>query len=321
MNVNYYERLAPLQVADKSVSLRGGLKKGDCVISFSRKDILAIKGDVEKRGLRCAVVYGALPPETRAGQANLFNNLDSGIDVLVASDAIGMGLNLNIQRIIFSSVKKFDGTALRHLNHSEIKQIAGRAGRFNSAYESGVVSSTERAGLFPQEDQLEMFAKLTKPKSFSSLLDEFFEYTDLDNIYFLENTEQKLEIAKYIDHVIMPIKDKYQFMMAPIKNTGDSQSLAVKVFKRYAERFASGRSIPLLINKPYCNGDSYDMLHQYLKELEECYSIADMYLWLSQKYPDRFTEHKAAQELSNETNQKITTTLLKLGDIRLSFIL
>lgn len=65
----------------------------------------------------------------------------SGFDVLVASDAIGMGLNLSIQRIIFSTLEKFDGEDDRHLTVSEIKQIAGRAGRYQSRYENGFVSA------------------------------------------------------------------------------------------------------------------------------------------------------------------------------------
>jgi ATP-dependent RNA helicase SUPV3L1/SUV3 len=71
------------------------IEKGDCIVTFSRRNIFAMKREIEsKRGLRCAVIYGSLPPETRSLQARLFNDPDSGYDVLVASDAVGMGLNL-----------------------------------------------------------------------------------------------------------------------------------------------------------------------------------------------------------------------------------
>ncbi|GKV42414.1 hypothetical protein SLEP1_g49822 [Rubroshorea leprosula] len=72
----------------------------------------------------CSVVYGSLPPETRTRQAMMFNDETSEFDVLVASDAIGMDLNLNISRIIFSTMKKFDGVEMRELTVPEIKQIA-----------------------------------------------------------------------------------------------------------------------------------------------------------------------------------------------------
>lgn len=94
--VNRYERLSPLVVEDKS--LEGDLtmvQKGDCIVAFSRTTIFHIKKLVEqKTGMRCAVVYGRLPPEVRSEQAALFNDPNSGYDVLIGSDAIGMGLNL-----------------------------------------------------------------------------------------------------------------------------------------------------------------------------------------------------------------------------------
>lgn len=96
LEIHKYERLSPLKV--ESVSLGGDLKAlqtGDCVVCFSRANIYAIKQRIESSlGTKCAVIYGSLPPETRAQQARLFNDPNSGYDILVASDAIGMGLNL-----------------------------------------------------------------------------------------------------------------------------------------------------------------------------------------------------------------------------------
>lgn len=106
--------------------------------------------------LFCPSRYGSLPPATRSQQAKLFNDPDSDFDstcsvtweahlltpllVLVASDAIGMGLNLNIRRLVFSSMEKFDGVQRRFLNDAEIKQIAGRAGRYGGQYPEGEVT-------------------------------------------------------------------------------------------------------------------------------------------------------------------------------------
>ena len=94
--VRRYERLSPLVVEEKSLS--GDLSKvqrGDCIVTFRRKSIFELKQAVERQtGMRCAVVYGRLPPEIRSEQAALFNDPNSGYDVLIGSDAIGMGLNL-----------------------------------------------------------------------------------------------------------------------------------------------------------------------------------------------------------------------------------
>nr|GMD60151.1 ATP-dependent RNA helicase SUV3, mitochondrial isoform X2 [Ipomoea batatas] len=109
----------------------------------------------------------------------MFNDANSDSDVLVASDAIGMGLNLNISRIIFSTLQKFDGVQMRDLSVPEIKQIAGRAGRYGSEYPVGEVTCfsykdlpllhsalnspspiLEKAGLFPNFDLLYMYSRL-----------------------------------------------------------------------------------------------------------------------------------------------------------------
>jgi ATP-dependent RNA helicase SUPV3L1/SUV3 len=145
--IHRYERLSPLKTETRSL---GGdltrLEKGDAVILFSRVAIHAMKADIEKTtGKRCAVVYGSLPPETRAQQAALFNDPNNDYDFLVASDAVGMGLNLSIKRIIFEATSKHDGIGFRLIQTSEIKQIAGRAGRYKTASDAMKKDSAEVA--------------------------------------------------------------------------------------------------------------------------------------------------------------------------------
>ncbi|OTA96085.1 hypothetical protein M434DRAFT_9172 [Hypoxylon sp. CO27-5] len=133
--VTRYNRLSPLETMTESM---GGtyenLQKGDAVVTFSRVGIHAIKKQIEHAtGRRCAMVYGSLPPETRAQQAALFNDPDNDYDFLVASDAIGMGLNLEIKRVIFEQTHKRTKTGYRQMTTSELKQIGGRAGRYRTA--------------------------------------------------------------------------------------------------------------------------------------------------------------------------------------------
>ncbi|CAK7236514.1 RNA helicase [Sporothrix bragantina] len=133
--VHRYQRLSALQTMNES--LHGdfsNLRKGDAVVSFSRVVLHSLKAGIEQAtGRRCAIVYGSLPPETRAQQAALFNDPDNDYDFLVASDAIGMGLNLEVKRVIFETATKHDGMAFRQLNVPEVKQIGGRAGRYRTA--------------------------------------------------------------------------------------------------------------------------------------------------------------------------------------------
>ncbi|KAF9694547.1 hypothetical protein EKO04_007339 [Ascochyta lentis] len=135
VHVHEYERLTPLQVQPRSLEGKlNKLEKGDCLVAFTVVGIHALRREIEKQtGKKCAIVYGSLPPETRAQQARLFNDPDNEYDYLVASDAIGMGLNLAIKRVIFESTMKSNGLKYVPLQVSEIRQIAGRAGRYKTA--------------------------------------------------------------------------------------------------------------------------------------------------------------------------------------------
>ena len=142
--VERYERLGELEIQDES--LRGDYGKiepGDAVVAFSRADIFSIR---EAYPYKCSVIYGQLPPETRSLQARLFN--DEMNQVLVASDAIGMGLNLNIRRVVFHTTIKRGGEGdVYFVDPSNVKQIAGRAGRLSSKWSKGLVTSWQEADL------------------------------------------------------------------------------------------------------------------------------------------------------------------------------
>jgi ATP-dependent RNA helicase SUPV3L1/SUV3 len=103
--LNTYGRFNKLVVDSAPLNPRGDystVRPGDCIVAFNRNDIYAIRKEIEERTPhKCCVVYGNLPPETRAAQAKLFNDPDSGYDILVASDAIGLGLNRGRNRSPF----------------------------------------------------------------------------------------------------------------------------------------------------------------------------------------------------------------------------
>lgn len=139
-----YERLTPLNVAERPWSLED-LPPRTILVAFSRRMVLALKADLEKKFNRSvAVIYGNLPPEVRLRQAERFASGEA--EICVATDAIGMGLNLPADNVCFYEVEKFDGKNVRVLNHNEVKQIAGRAGRFGMS-EQGLVGALSRANL------------------------------------------------------------------------------------------------------------------------------------------------------------------------------
>ncbi|KAL9059622.1 MAG: hypothetical protein Q9162_001127 [Coniocarpon cinnabarinum] len=144
VKVHRYERLSPLEMMPRS--LRGDLsllRKGDCIVGFSIVVLHSLRQYIERETKRkCAIIYGSLPPETRTQQAQLFNDPDNDYDYLVASNAVGMGLNLSIKRLIFQSAHRNIKGRLEAVPVPEIKQIAGRAGRYSTASQDMKGSAT-----------------------------------------------------------------------------------------------------------------------------------------------------------------------------------
>ena len=122
-----HRRLAPLRYGGEC---RGyaDLRPDDAVICFSRKSVLSTAALLEKNGFRASVIYGALPPEARRSEVRKY--LAGENNIVVATDAIGLGISLPIKRIVFAETEKFDGRRFRPLNTAEINQIGGRAGRY-----------------------------------------------------------------------------------------------------------------------------------------------------------------------------------------------
>ena len=134
--IKEYHRNIPLIVESKNFSYND-VQEGDAIVSFSKKRVLEIAQDYSNKNIKTSIIYGDLPPEVRKMQYEQFINKEN--KVLVTTDAIGMGVNLPIRRIIFMSIRKFDGEEVRELTSQEVKQIAGRAGR-KGIYDTGYVT-------------------------------------------------------------------------------------------------------------------------------------------------------------------------------------
>ena len=103
------------------------IERKSAIIAFSAEEVYAIAELIRRQKGGAAIVMGSLSPKTRNSQVSLYQSGD--VDYLVATDAIGMGINMDLNNVYFSNLKKFDGKKLRRLNLSEIGQISGRAGR------------------------------------------------------------------------------------------------------------------------------------------------------------------------------------------------
>jgi ATP-dependent RNA helicase SUPV3L1/SUV3 len=129
------------------------------IIAFSIEDVYAIAELVRRQKGGAAVIMGSLSPKTRNSQVGLYQSGD--VDYLIATDAIGMGLNMDINEIFFSNLKKFDGKKTRRLNLIEMAQIAGRAGRFKNDGGFGTTGDCETLN----SDEIEKIEKHQLPET------------------------------------------------------------------------------------------------------------------------------------------------------------
>ncbi|NLA87183.1 MAG: RNA helicase [Clostridiales bacterium] len=143
-----YKRDTPLEVCSAPFSLKE-IEKGDALVAFSKRRVLELSKYFQERGIKSSVIYGDLPPEVRRMQYHAF--IKGANKILITTDAIGMGVNLPIRRIIFMDLQKFDGEEKRYITSQETKQIAGRAGR-KGIYDVGYVCTASIDYLFVKEN-------------------------------------------------------------------------------------------------------------------------------------------------------------------------
>ncbi|MFC0220312.1 helicase-related protein [Pseudochelatococcus lubricantis] len=143
-NIVSRPRLSKLSYAGEKKITR--LPRRSAIVAFSAEEVYAIAELIRRQHGGAAVVLGALSPRTRNAQVELYQSGD--VDYIVATDAIGMGLNLDVDHVAFAANRKFDGFGFRELNPAEIGQIAGRAGRH---LKDGTFGTTGRADAFDAE--------------------------------------------------------------------------------------------------------------------------------------------------------------------------
>ncbi|VAI36599.1 unnamed protein product [Triticum turgidum subsp. durum] len=330
VTIQYYERLSPLVPLKSTLGSFSNIKAGDCMVTFSRREIYKLKKKIEMAGKHlCSVVYGSLPPETRT-QATMFNDDASDLNVLVASDAIGMGLNLNISRIIFSTLKKFDGICTRELTVPEIKQIAGRAGRYGSKFPVGEVTCLdaedlpllhsslkspspiiERAGLFPTFDLLSVYSRLHGTDFLHPILEHFLDKAKLSPDYFIADCEDMLKVAAIVDELPLALHDKYVFCQSPV-DVRDDISIQGLTQMQFAENYAKKGTVRL--KEIFTPGTlRVPTTHNQLQELESVHKVLELYVWLSYRFDDSFPDRELAASQKSICSMLIEEYLERSG--------
>lgn len=336
LEVREYQRMTELQVMDKPITL-AELERGDALIVFSRRNALKFKADLENLDFKVSIVYGRLSPEVRREQARKF---DSGeTDIIVSTDAIAMGMNLPVQRIVFTALSKYIDNKEIPLTMSEIKQIAGRAGRFNR-FPVGYVTTLNRVDNGPDklqeaiEYQLEQSPKamvgpdLEIYKSVNSALDvnglsiltlsEFlrlFNTMIFEKPFYCTDLKEMIELAEMVEDADEDRKlsssEIFGFACAPV-NMGllEHVQYYLWILKHYVEASP-------IYNEPIDpNSEDIDYLETSIKCVE-------LFQWLSRHFDNKnfsFDEQrlldnkaKAVERLNGLLSEKTTKSCASCG--------
>lgn len=329
--INYLARKTPLVLEEESLcgkrysrqKIKPRLQKGDAIIAFSRKDVLTFSARFRQWGFTVASIYGALSPEVRRTESARF--CDGKAELLVATDAIGMGLNLPIRRVIFSNIHKFDGVASRPLNATEVRQIAGRAGRFG-IYDTGYVNVLENDELIHIEhmlsiddtsnlsklpigmsfNQIEQIAAKLHTKKIAEVLTYHQQRTRFSSELFAQ-TPLTTQISQGIlvdEHAPeMALKDKFIFVSAPISlNVAFEKDYYLLCLQSVGENKI--RHLP----KPPTWLDSVSPKH--LEAAELLSHNLSLYAWLSFKFPQIFVDGDNVKTLRQGVSRYIESALL-----------
>ena len=156
-NVEFEKKERYSKLSYSGIKKISRLERKVAIIAFSIEEVYAIAELVRRQKGGAAVIMGSLSPKTRNSQVGLYQSGD--VDYLIATDAIGMGLNMDINEIYFSNLKKFDGKKTRRLNLIEMSQIAGRAGRYKNDGGFGTTGDCETLN----SDEIEKIEKHQLP--------------------------------------------------------------------------------------------------------------------------------------------------------------
>lgn len=321
--VRTFERKQHVQLLPRPVAI-DTLRLGDAVVAFSRRDVLTLRDSISAGGHPVSVIYGALPPEVRRREAERFASGASHI--LVATDAIGMGLNLPIRRVLFSTLTKFDGTDDRPLDESEVHQIAGRAGRYGLQEEgfAGVLDTAEphaarhlrealqkhprmprdfKAPVAPNPWHVKTIAQRLHKTRLREVLGVFVEQLKLDDAHFaVAELDQMLELAEALDKTAakLPLRDRFKYAQAPVDTRSES------MFQEFLD-WSSRHALTGAAGKPWFL-DAVDG-HSRLDRMEQALRGCTLWLWLDLRFPGVYGHVEEVHALRAELNEGIERQL------------
>jgi hypothetical protein len=317
-----HQRLAPIAVAGEHWPL-DRLPDQTILVAFSRRTVLDLKTQLERMGRMTSVVYGGLPPDVRRRQADRFASGES--EICIATDAVGMGLNLPADNVCFYEIEKFDGQDSRLLNPGETQQIGGRAGRFGLSI-GGLVSTVleedlpvlrelffseaaplPHATVAPTVQALELIP--------GTLAEKLATWAHLQSIpeglralLVTANLTERIELANMLsdDEVrLLGLTAAVRLINAPTRKNSHTY------WRSCASAMIAGEPMPLPIAAPQVidNGTR-------LEATETSIACADIYLWLGnrEEFAAYAPDFSYVRELAQTWSQRIDDALLNQVD-------
>lgn len=303
-----HKRNTELQFENSNFSF-DTIQDNDALIVFSRRKVLQVASELEDMGIKASVIYGALPYSVRKNEIEKF--IKGETKVVVSTDAIGMGMNLPIKRIVFLESSKYDGRENRLLTLPEIKQIAGRAGRqgiFDVGYVTSVIDSKYIEKMLNKNYKPIKEARIQLPKTLvnidlplSNIMENWRDIpdsgcfkksqvsNDLKLCQILENLNLNLTKETMLNLINIPFDEKSQ----------DLQDLWLELIVcHYNNEDITYLDIPF-----YNKDDDLDTLELNYKKLDLYFSFAKVVGYNKDNFIDKIMEIK--EELSFGIMEKL----------------
>jgi len=318
LEVHVLKRKAPLSMEPGAVRKLRNLKRGDAVIAFSRREVLMWRDMITEMGLSVATVYGNLSPEVRRAQAERFR--EGQADIVVGTDALAMGLNMPIQRIVMTTAVKYNGYEEEEISAALAKQIAGRAGRYG-VHEEGFVAGYDDDthdimrslmkekippvpasgfAVAPSLEQLHRISSVTGETSLVKLLKRFVHNIDVpDGFFYPRITEEQNERAEWLDTLDLSVAEKFTLSLVPISTKVPTLESA---WSHWAQSLAKRKICKL---QPH----SQELFWQNLQEVEDTCRMYSAYAWLGYRMPEFFPSIEEAQTLAREASERVDSLL------------
>lgn len=299
LDIQYTERLTPLRLNPHPITL-DTILTGSIYVVFSRKAVIETSEYLRASGFSVAQIYGNMPPEVRRAEAHRFHN--GKADILVATDAIAMGLNMPAHTVVIGDGIKYNGYCVGPVPHPLIRQIAGRAGRYGHHDAGGLV-----AGSYHQLHKEIASALLCTDSMLPEKLSLALNNTLLANLQLDDDTRITSIITGMQDYIIkgqhrelfslalpadygdkiavldrpdvrhnIPLKDRITLLCAPVVMRNQS-----KLYAKYVTAVKNGTKITA---PPAINADSASLLDS----LEDGYRDNALYTWFHYHFPTEF---------------------------------